>query len=85
MYSHYRQNTSEWTLDYPPFFAYFERLLSHVAHYVDSGMLQVKALDYDSWQTVYFQRATVIVSELLLVYALHLYLLAPSSSRQGPY
>jgi alpha-1,3-glucosyltransferase len=35
-------------------------------------MLHVKALDYDSWQTVYFQRTTVIISELVLVYALHL-------------
>jgi alpha-1,3-glucosyltransferase len=34
--------------------------------------LNVKALNYDSWQTVYFQRATVILSELVLVYALQL-------------
>jgi alpha-1,3-glucosyltransferase len=35
-------------------------------------LLNVKALDYDSWQTVYFQRTTVIITELVLVYALHL-------------
>jgi alpha-1,3-glucosyltransferase len=35
-------------------------------------LLNVKALDYDSWQTVYFQRMTVIITELVLVYALHL-------------
>lgn len=35
-------------------------------------MVQVYNLNYDSWQTVYFQRATVIVTELVLVYALHL-------------
>jgi hypothetical protein len=47
--------------------------MSQVATYVDPGMLDVKALEYDSWQTVYFQRATVVVTELVLVYALHLY------------
>jgi alpha-1,3-glucosyltransferase len=35
-------------------------------------MVQVYNLNYESWQTVYFQRATVIVTELVLVYALHL-------------
>lgn len=36
-------------------------------------MLQVKDLNYDSWQTVHYQRATVIFTELALAYALHLY------------
>ena len=43
--------------------------MSQVAKLVDPAMLRVYNLEYDSWETVYFQRFTVIVSELLLVHA----------------
>jgi len=35
-------------------------------------MLHLKHLGYNSWETIYYQRATVIVSELVLLYALYL-------------
>ncbi|GAB7353515.1 hypothetical protein MBLNU459_g3960t2 [Dothideomycetes sp. NU459] len=47
--------------------------MSQAAKYADVAMLQVQNLGHDSWQTVYFQRTTVLVTELVLIYALHLY------------
>lgn len=37
-------------------------------------MLKVENLGYDTWQTVYFQRGTVLASELVLAYALQRYM-----------
>lgn len=47
--------------------------MSQIAAFVDPEMLKVYNLEYDSWKTIYFQRTTVIVTELVLLYALHLY------------
>jgi alpha-1,3-glucosyltransferase len=70
----YYESTSEWTLDYPPFFAYFEWVLAQIGRLVDPLMVRLYNLDYDSWETVYFQRTTVIITELVLVYALQLFI-----------
>ncbi|KAF9426977.1 glycosyl transferase [Podila epigama] len=66
----YIENTSEWTLDYPPFFAWFEKFLAIFAAQVDPKIVQVDNLGYDTLATIYFQRATVIISELVLYWAL---------------
>ncbi|RFU30596.1 hypothetical protein B7463_g5739, partial [Scytalidium lignicola] len=80
----YYEKTSEWTLDYPPFFAYFEWILSQCAKLADPGMVDVHNLEYDNWQTVYFQRSSVIITELLLVYAVHLYVKSAPSWLKRP-
>ncbi|GAO18220.1 hypothetical protein UVI_02022860 [Ustilaginoidea virens] len=80
----YYETTSEWTLDYPPFFAYFEWALAHLARLVDPAMVRLHNLNYESWRTVYFQRATVMLSELVLAYALQLFVdSAPAPSKRA--
>jgi len=61
-------------LDYPPFFAYFELVLSYFAPYFDPQMLQITAKPYTSPQTVFYQRLTVIVSDIVYFYAVYIWM-----------
>jgi alpha-1,3-glucosyltransferase len=70
----YYSSISEWTLDYPPFFAWFEYFLSLPAQHIDSNMLSLTQVNYTSNATLYYQRITVILSDILLYYSIRYYI-----------
>ncbi|CAG9333941.1 ALG8 [Blepharisma stoltei] len=69
----YYEATSIWTMDYPPVFAYFEKMLSAIASFFDKKMLEISSAGYISTNTIAYQRATVIFSELILAYSVYIY------------
>ncbi|KAH9285544.1 putative dolichyl pyrophosphate Glc1Man9GlcNAc2 alpha-1,3-glucosyltransferase [Echinococcus granulosus] len=66
----YSEATSKWTLDYPPFFAYFEWALAQIGSKLDPKMVVLSTETYSSLTTIYFQRITVLLSECLLLYSI---------------
>lgn len=72
----YIESTSQWTLDYPPFFAYFEYSLSLLVPSIvkNDGCLDIVQVGVYSWPTIYYQRLSVIVSEILFFVSLQWYI-----------
>lgn len=72
----YVDTTSQWTLDYPPLFAYFEWVMAHlVPNFVakDGCLDLVKQGNY-GLPTIFYQRTTVIISEIVVFLALQWYI-----------
>ncbi|KVH95896.1 probable dolichyl pyrophosphate Glc1Man9GlcNAc2 alpha-1,3-glucosyltransferase [Cynara cardunculus var. scolymus] len=68
----YVDETSPWTLDYPPFFAYFERFLSLFASLVDPTITDLyNGLNYKALSVIIFQRLSVIASDAILIYSIY--------------
>ncbi|KAG0587534.1 hypothetical protein KC19_2G171900 [Ceratodon purpureus] len=67
----YSDESSEWTLDYPPFFAFFERFLAVFASWVDPRIVDlIEGQNYKAGNVVLFQRATVMVADIILYWGL---------------
>lgn len=62
-------------LDYPPFFAYFEWIMSIPARIFDPQITNLNNLKYDAWSVVLYQRTTVILTELVMAVALLKYVI----------
>jgi alpha-1,3-glucosyltransferase len=77
----YFDQTSQWTLDYPPFFAYFSWILSVPAKLWDSRIVDLKGgLEYDDWKCVLYMRLSVIITEFILAGALFALSRQPSAN-----
>lgn len=70
----YTEATSEWTLDYPPFFAYFELGLASVAHFFGfDECLVISKTPRFSRRILIFQRFSVIFCDILYIAVCALY------------
>ncbi|XP_031333166.1 probable dolichyl pyrophosphate Glc1Man9GlcNAc2 alpha-1,3-glucosyltransferase isoform X3 [Photinus pyralis] len=64
----YYEDTSQWTLDYPPLFAWFEYFLSRIGYWFDPQMLVLNNHNYASFKTILFQRLSVILTDAIFAY-----------------
>lgn len=71
----YYEATSPWTLDYPPFFAYFEWIIGWLAPkaVIQDGCFDIVPTGKYGWPTIVFQRASVLTTELVLSAALYMF------------
>lgn len=82
--SWYIEDTNQWTLDYPPFFAYFEWFISRFVpkSVADDGCISIISVGKYGFKTIIFQRFTVIISEILLFVSLQWFINTSSSNKE---
>jgi len=80
----YTDASSQWTLDYPPFFAYFSRLLSLPAPLVDATLVSVPVPDAPPFAHLLYLRLTVVFSDFLLLWSV-LLLARDARRKQRPF
>ena len=78
----YYESTSKWTLDYMPFFAFFEWLLAQPAALYDREIVRVENLEYLKVEVIYYQRFTVILSDIFFLYGCVRYFQAEAANRK---
>jgi len=81
----YLDATSEWTLDYPPLFAYFQRLLAAVASVVTPSALSLQKEPVLDAATTAFQRLSVVAADLVLACVAWELTSKKSKSRRPPW
>ena len=70
----YFDETSQWTLDYPPLFAWFERILSFFASKILSSpelSLRISSSPVETKEILLFQRISVILADTVYLYAVY--------------
>jgi len=66
----YYEKTSIWTLDYPPFFAYFEKFLSIIGDRIFGlEIFEISEAADDSIEALYFQKISVIIVDVVFIVA----------------
>lgn len=80
----YIEDTNQWTLDYPPFFAYFEWFLSRFIpkSVADDGCIALVPIGNYGMKTVIFQRSTVIITEIVLFIALQWFINTATTTKE---
>lgn len=69
----YLDTSSQWTLDYPPFFAWFECALSYVLAAICPELVKHYSLPLRSFNAILVHRLSVITCDLMLAWACYLY------------